>query len=157
MSQVLLVEDEQNVADFIKVGLEEDGYKVFHAKDGFIAFDFLKKSSVSIVLLDILLPNINGLEICKKIRQDGFKELPILMLTALGSAENVVLGLDSGADDYLAKPFKLIELKARIRTLLRRKDYKGTSETQNTYKFEIYDLNDDTKERLKRRALKLRC
>ncbi|WP_341225146.1 response regulator transcription factor [uncultured Arcticibacterium sp.] len=146
MNQVLLIEDEQNVADFIKIGLEEDGYKVFHAKDGFIAFEFLKKSSVSIVLLDILLPNINGLEICKKIRQDGFNELPILMLTALGSAENVVLGLDSGADDYLAKPFKLIELKARIRTLLRRKEYSSNAEPQNTYKFDDINLNDDTKE-----------
>lgn len=147
MQTILLIEDEQGVADFIKTGLEEEGYRVEHTVTGLEGLEHLKNNAVDVVLLDILLPQVNGLEICKKIREEGFKELPVLMLTALGSPENVVLGLDSGADDYLAKPFKLIELKARIRTLLRRSEYKGNNniETENTYTFADLELNDDSK------------
>ena len=147
MHTILLIEDEQGVADFIKTGLEEEGYRVEHTINGRVGLEHLKKNTIDVVLLDILLPEMNGLEVCKKIREEGFKELPVLMLTALGSPENVVLGLDSGADDYLAKPFKLIELKARIRTLLRRSDYKGNNnvETENTYTFADLELNDDSK------------
>lgn len=147
MYQILLIEDEQSVADFIKTGLEEDGYLVYQVNDGLSGFEILKSQTVDLILLDILLPVMNGLDVCKKIRKEGFKELPILMLTALGSAENVVLGLDSGADDYLAKPFKLIELKARIRTLLRRKEYSSSSnaDPENIYQFADIELNDDSK------------
>jgi DNA-binding response OmpR family regulator len=147
MQIILLIEDELGVADFIKTGLEEEGYKVEHAVNGRLGFELLKSNIIDLVLLDILLPEMNGLEVCKKIREEGFKELPVIMLTALGSAENVVLGLDSGADDYLAKPFKLIELKARIRTLLRRSEYNGNSnyEPENCYSFADLELNDDQK------------
>jgi DNA-binding response OmpR family regulator len=147
MHHILLIEDEQSVAEVIKTGLEEDGYTVFHVTDGIQGFEVLKTHTVDLVLLDILLPVMNGLEVCKKIREDGYQELPVLMLTALGSAENVVLGLDSGADDYLAKPFKLIELKARIRTLMRRSEYAGvqTQDPANIYQFADLELNDDSK------------
>ncbi len=102
---------------------------------------------ISLVILDILLPGINGLVVCKKIRELGYDELPILMLTALGSVENVVLGLDNGADDYLTKPFKLIELKARLRTLLRRADVMDSSRFKNGnhYSFGDIHLDDYTK------------
>lgn len=147
MNTILLIEDEQSVANLLIKGLEEDGYEVLHAPDGEKGFDYLNNHTVHLVILDILLPKTNGLEICKNIRSGRFKHLPILMLTALGSAENVVLGLDSGADDYLAKPFKLIELKARIRTLLRRTDIQESTPNPQSYSYRYADieLNDYTK------------
>lgn len=119
---ILLIEDERSVADLLVQGLEEDGFKAFHAMDYDQAMEALNSMEIHLVILDVLLPKMNGLEICRNLRSSGYTDLPILMVTALGSPENVVLGLDSGADDYLSKPFKLIELKARVRTLLRRKD-----------------------------------
>lgn len=147
MGTILLIEDEQSVADIIKKGLEEDGYSLIHCKDGDIGLETLEKSPVNLVILDILLPGTNGLVVCKKIRELGYNELPILMLTALGSVENVVLGLDNGADDYLSKPFKLIELKARLRTLLRRADVLENSKFRNgnQYNFGDIHLDDYTK------------
>lgn len=147
MSTILLIEDEQNVADIIKKGLEEDGYSVIHKKEGTSGIEALGKSSINLVILDILLPGINGLEVCKRIRELGYDELPILMLTALGSVENVVLGLDNGADDYLTKPFKLIELKARLRTLLRRADVLDNAKFKNGnhYSFAGIHIDDYSK------------
>ncbi|NQD72071.1 response regulator transcription factor [Sphingobacterium shayense] len=118
---ILLVEDDADVAEFIIQGLEEEGYVVFHADRYSGVLKILEEQSVDLVILDILLPEMNGLEVCRSLREIGFKDLQILMLTALASPENVVIGLDSGADDYLSKPFKLIELKARVRSLIRRK------------------------------------
>lgn len=147
MNNILLVEDEQHVAEVICKSLEEEGYKMHHVTDGIKGIELLKKLPINLIILDILLPKMNGLEVCSKIRSDGYKEIPVLMLTALGSAENVVLGLDSGADDYLAKPFKLIELNARIRTLLRRADMSDTnlSKPESIYRFADVELNNDTK------------
>ncbi|MEN5235084.1 response regulator transcription factor [Sphingobacterium faecium] len=119
--KIILVEDEQGVADLIVQGLEEDGYRVIHLNNSEGLEVLLSTQDISLVLLDILLPGTNGLEICRQIRFWGYTDLPVMMLTALGTPENVVLGLDNGADDYLSKPFKLIELKARIRSLIRRK------------------------------------
>ncbi|WP_312191751.1 response regulator transcription factor, partial [Sphingobacterium sp.] len=118
--KIILIEDEQDVADLIIQGLSEDGYRVIHLGRSEGLDQLLAKQDVSLVVLDILLPGTNGLDICKQIRQWGYTDLPVMMLTALGTPENVVLGLDNGADDYLSKPFKLIELKARIRSLIRR-------------------------------------
>ncbi|RZF59452.1 response regulator transcription factor [Sphingobacterium corticibacterium] len=118
--QILLIEDEKNVADVIIQGLEEDGASVLHATNYERALRLLQTNKIDLVILDVLLPETNGLDICKNFRNLGYINLPILMVTALGGPENVVLGLDSGADDYLSKPFKLIELKARVRTLIRR-------------------------------------
>ncbi len=153
MNTILLIEDEQHVADLIKQSLEEVGYKVFHAADGMSGIQLLQKERIHLIILDILLPNMNGLEVCKKIRTEGYKDIPILILTALGSAENVVLGLETGADDYLSKPFKLIELKARIRNLLRRSDkYDGANNisssaaNQPVYRFADLEVNDYTKQ-----------
>jgi len=147
MSTILLIEDEQKVADIIKKGLEEDGYAVVHETDGRKGIETLGKTSANLVILDILLPGMNGLDVCKKIRELGYNEIPILMLTALGSVENVVLGLDNGADDYLAKPFKLIELKARLRTLLRRTDLLDNAKFKNGdhYSFNDIHIDDYTK------------
>jgi len=134
MHKILLIEDEQNVADFIIQGLEEDDYTVVHVKKYSDALRKLEKEAIDLVLLDVLLPEMNGLDICKNLREQNYRDLPILMVTALGSPENVVLGLDSGADDYLSKPFKLIELKARIRSLIRRKKEMAVSKKQEENK-----------------------
>lgn len=150
MNTILLIEDEQHVADLIKQSLEEVGYHVIHAGDGLSGIQILKENPISLIILDILLPHMNGLEVCKKIRTNGYKNVPILILTALGTAENVVLGLETGADDYLAKPFKLIELKARIKNLLRRTDGMDTSkpivQDAEVYRFADLEVNDYTKQ-----------
>jgi DNA-binding response OmpR family regulator len=118
--KVLLIEDEAAVAAMIRKGLSERGYAVTVAPDGNTGLDMGTGNSFDIMILDIMLPGINGLELCKRLRKEGI-DTPILMLTALGTTENIVTGLDSGADDYLVKPFKFAELEARLRTLSRRK------------------------------------
>jgi DNA-binding response OmpR family regulator len=118
--KVLLVEDEAAVSAMIRKGLSESGYAVSVAPDGKTGLDMGTGHSFDLMILDIMLPGINGLELCKRLRREGI-DTPILMLTALGTTENIVAGLDSGADDYLVKPFKFAELEARLRTLSRRK------------------------------------
>src|SRR5690606_649022 len=125
---VLVIEDERNVAAFIKKGLTEEGYEVFIAYDGSTGLNLLSQKDIDIIILDIILPGLSGLEVAKKIRINGYSKLPIIMLTALGTTENVVKGLDSGADDYLVKPFKFKELLARIRALSRRKNLSVTDD-----------------------------
>ena len=116
---ILVIEDEHNVAIFIKQGLEDTGYTTLLAYDGNMAFELLNQNTVDLVLLDIILPGMDGREIAREIKKRESAP-PILMLTALGTTENIVQGLDSGADDYLVKPFKFSELLARIRALTRR-------------------------------------
>jgi DNA-binding response OmpR family regulator len=122
MKVILIIEDEINIINFIRQGLEEEGYKILVAYDGQTGIEMLHNNHIDLVILDIIIPKINGFDVCKKIRDMGYKEIPILLLTALSRTDNIVKGLDMGADDYLTKPFKFDELKARIRTLLRRKN-----------------------------------
>jgi DNA-binding response OmpR family regulator len=122
MKNILLIEDEQNVSSFIKKGLEEENFSVYVVYDGQTGLEVLYQNLIDVIILDIILPGINGFEVCHNIRQKGYQEVPILMLTALGSTENVVRGLDMGADDYLVKPFKFKELLARVKALGRRKN-----------------------------------
>jgi two-component system copper resistance phosphate regulon response regulator CusR len=116
---ILLVEDEPGVAAMITKGLGEEGYEVVVAPDGKIGLDMASNSRFDIMILDVMLPGINGIELCKQLRKQK-DHTPVLMLTALASTENIVTGLDAGADDYLSKPFKFRELTARIRSLSRR-------------------------------------
>lgn len=116
---LLLVEDEPNVVSVISRGLTEEGFKVSVAPDGLIGEKMAMENHFDLIILDIMLPGINGLELCKIIKKSK-PTVPVIMLTALGTTENVVNGLDNGADDYLIKPFKFPELFARIRMLLRR-------------------------------------
>lgn len=118
--QILLIEDEYNIASFISQGLQESGYKVFIAYNGENGLELFREKTIDLIILDLILPGIDGREVARKIRESERQDIPIIMLTALGSTENVVKGLDSGADDYLIKPFKFKELLARIRALLRR-------------------------------------
>jgi two-component system copper resistance phosphate regulon response regulator CusR len=116
---LLLVEDEPSVVSVISRGLSDEGFTVSIAPDGLIGKQMAIENQFDLIILDIMLPGINGLELCKIIKEQK-PNTPIIMLTALGTTENVVNGLDNGADDYLIKPFKFAELFARIRMLLRR-------------------------------------
>ncbi|MET4142541.1 response regulator transcription factor [Pedobacter sp. UYP1] len=117
--KLLIVEDEPNVVSVLKRGLSSEGFELSVAPDGFIALEMVSAHSFALIILDIMLPGINGLDLCKQIKKNH-PQIPIIMLTALSSTENIVTGLDNGADDYLVKPFKIAELSARIRMLLRR-------------------------------------
>ena len=120
MTNILLIEDEDKVASFIKKGLKENKYLVDLAKDGAEALKYGLQKEYDLIIMDVMLPYVNGIEICKQIRIKN-EEIPILMLTALGTVEDKVKGLKAGADDYLLKPFHFSELLARIEALLRRK------------------------------------
>lgn len=125
---LLLVEDEPKVVSIISRGLTDEGFNVSVAPDGLIGEKMATTNHFDLIILDIMLPGINGLELCKIIKKNK-ATVPIIMLTALGTTENVVNGLDNGADDYLTKPFNFAELSARIRTLLRR--YSGVVVNDN--------------------------
>lgn len=118
--KVLLVEDEPGVAGIINKGLTENGYSITVAPDGNMGLELALQHQFDVIILDIMLPGISGMEICKTIRGQKIST-PILFLTALGTTENIVAGLNAGGDDYLVKPFKFIELEARLRSLSRRK------------------------------------
>jgi len=117
--RILLVEDDRKVSAFIKKGLEEESYTVDVAKDGQDGLLMAASADFDLIILDVMMPGMNGIELCKILRDKGIMK-PILMLTALDSVESKVEGLESGADDYLVKPFAFSELLARIKALLRR-------------------------------------
>ncbi len=125
--RILVVEDEKKVASFLKKGLEEEYYAVDCAYDGEEALYMVEASDYDLVILDIMLPKIDGLEVLKGVREKGLP-LPVLMLTAKDSVEDVVKGLDAGGDDYLTKPFAFAELLARVRALIRRKEREPAGE-----------------------------
>ena len=139
MKKILLIEDETSVASFVRRGLTENGYEVTVAMDGNTGLEIITHHSFDLILLDIMLPGINGIELCRRLRVQKILT-PVIMLTALGTTENIVTGLDSGADDYLVKPFKLAELEARIRTLLRRSTG-STGEVLNTLQLNDLEMN----------------
>ncbi|HEY1165513.1 MAG TPA: response regulator transcription factor [Chitinophaga sp.] len=144
--KILLVEDEPNVVSLIKRGLAENGYEISVALDGLSGLQMTTTNDFDLIILDIMLPGINGVEICRNIRKQN-EQVPIMMLTALGTTENIVNGLDSGADDYLVKPFKLAELNARVRALTKR--IKSQSPENNLLR--IADLELDTVSKTARR------
>lgn len=117
--KILVVEDEANLVSLIQRGLSLEGYRVSVALDGLSALELASAYPFDLIMLDLMLPGMGGLELCHAIRKHN-SQVPILMLTALGTPENIVTGLDGGADDYLVKPFDFKVLNARIRTLIRR-------------------------------------
>ncbi|WP_183558917.1 response regulator transcription factor [Mucilaginibacter sp. SP1R1] len=147
MGNVFLVEDESKVAAFISKGLEENGYHTTVATDGFSAKTILDQEGFDIIIMDVMLPDINGIELCRQIRKANINA-PVLMLTALDNVNNKVKGLQAGADDYLVKPFHFSELLARIEALLRR--FKRTQTDQQLILFS--DLKLDTWSKLAERA-----
>jgi two-component system, OmpR family, copper resistance phosphate regulon response regulator CusR len=146
MLKVLVIEDEPKVSSFIRQGLEENGYEVDVAFDGMLGLRFASTNNYDIILLDIIIPLINGIELCRKLREIN-TAVPVLMLTALGTTKDKVDGLEAGADDYLVKPFEFDELLARIKSLTRRT--KGLHETSKFIK--VGDLTLDMDKQLAKR------
>ncbi len=142
MANFLVVEDEVNVSSFIRRGLEEEGHKVEVAFDGAMGLSMACQMEFDLIVLDVILPHLNGVEFCKRYRSTMGYAVPIVMLTALGSTDDIVNGLNTGADDYLIKPFKFKELLARISSLLRRRNLGNFSEN---YRFADVFMEADTK------------
>jgi len=143
--RILVVEDEPKVAAFLKQGLEESGYAVLSAYDGPQGRDLALREAPDLVLLDVVMPGMNGVETCRAIRAGGGR-MPILMLTALGTTDDKVLGLDAGADDYLVKPFEFKELLARVRSLTRRPPYGGDGPEESALEYHGLRLDLQRKE-----------
>ncbi len=117
-TRILVVDDEETIRDFVRMGFEYEGFEVETTADGPGALEQVRRFGPDLMVLDLMLPGMDGLEVCREIRRRS--SLPIVMLTARGELENRVAGLEGGADDYLAKPFKFKELLARVRAVLRR-------------------------------------
>ncbi|MDU6629253.1 MAG: response regulator transcription factor [Lachnoanaerobaculum sp.] len=141
MNKALVVDDEKLIVKGIKFSLEQDGYEVDVAYDGSEALKMAKEKEYDIVLLDVMLPEMDGMEVCQAIRE--FSEMPIIMLTAKGTDMDKILGLEYGADDYITKPFNILEVKARIKAIIRRNSKKAKSAQKNERIIEVSDLKLD--------------
>jgi DNA-binding response OmpR family regulator len=139
-SRILVVDDERSILDFIEMGLQYEGYVVDTAADGRAALEAARREHPDLVILDVMLPEIDGLEVCRRLRAQS--DVPIIMLTARGEVDDRVAGLDNGADDYLPKPFMFKELLARVRAQLRR----SRPGAGRTLRFGDLLLNRDTHE-----------
>ena len=140
MTRILIVEDEERLARSLTIGLRDEQFVVDHARDGEEALWFASANHHDLILLDLRLPKIDGLEVCRRLRAEG-APVPILMLTACDTTNDIVKGLDLGADDYLTKPFEFTELLARIRSVLRR------GSTGRSARLQLADLEMDIKTR----------
>ena len=141
MNKALVVDDEKLIVKGIKFSLEQDGYEVDVAYDGSEALKMAKEKEYDIVLLDVMLPEMDGMEVCQAIRE--FSEMPIIMLTAKGTDMDKILGLEYGADDYITKPFNILEVKARIKAIIRRNSKKAKAAQKNERIIEVSDLKLD--------------
>jgi DNA-binding response OmpR family regulator len=153
--KILVVEDDRTLLDVLKYNLVKEGYNVITATDGAQALEIARGQKPALIMLDIMLPELNGLEVCRILRKD--MTAPILMLTAKGEEIDKIVGLEVGADDYMSKPFSMRELLARVRALLRRTKMTGPESTEEET-INIGNLEMDTLRRratLNRRALDL--
>ena len=141
--ELLLVEDDLRVSELIKRGLEEQGYHITVAYDGLMGKKLVQSNEYDLVITDVILPHINGIELCKEIRQLK-PELPVLMLTALSTTDDKVDGFDAGANDYLVKPFDFRELYVRVKALLQRFQGVPAGQTQKTLKYADLEMNLQT-------------
>jgi two-component system alkaline phosphatase synthesis response regulator PhoP len=141
MSKILVVEDEPDMVLGLKDNFEFEGYEVLTAGDGAAGLEKARSQKPDLVILDIMLPRLSGLEVCKTLRGEGF-EAPIIMLTARGQEIDKVVGLELGADDYVTKPFSIRELLARVRAILRRSD--GSKRRLSRYRFDDVELDFET-------------
>ncbi len=140
MKKVLVIEDEENIASFIKMELEYEGYTVDTSSDGKDGLNNALDNNYDIIILDLMLPTLNGLEVCRRLRKE--KQTPIIMLTARDSVMDKVSGLQMGADDYIAKPFAIEELLARIDAILRRTSH------DNSNSLDFKEISIDTQGRI---------
>ncbi|MCK4620622.1 MAG: response regulator transcription factor [Desulfuromonadales bacterium] len=140
---ILLVEDEPHIAQGLIYNLQEEGYQVTHVESGEAALKHLDEQNCALVILDLMLPGIDGLEVCRRLRKHG-NQLPILMLTARGEEQDRIAGLSEGADDYLTKPFNLKEFLLRVAGLLRRTNWKQALAQSNIVQFgnNLVDLDN---------------
>lgn len=143
--KVLLIEDEQSVSSFIKKGLEEQGHLVTQAFDGTIGLKLASQEDFDVIILDVVMPGMNGIEVCDQLKNNLGVNTPILMLTALGTTDDIVTGLEIGADDYLTKPFKFKELLARLNALTRRTAIRN-GDGKQILRVKDLVMNLDTKE-----------
>lgn len=144
MKKILVVDDEKSIVKGIKFSLEQDDMKVEVAYDGETALELAKANHYDMILLDIMLPGFSGLEVCQMIRE--FSDVPIIMLTAKGDDMDKILGLEYGADDYITKPFNILEVKARIKAIFRRNN-RNVSEQENQKVIETKGLKIDVDSR----------
>jgi len=143
MPKILIVDDEPLIVKGLKFSLEQDGYETDSANDGEQAIEKWQNGGFNLILLDLMLPTISGLDVCQRIREES--QIPIIMITAKGDDMDKILGLEYGADDYITKPFNILEVKTRIRTILRRVGKNGVM--RETVK-QIRDLTIDTEKRV---------
>jgi DNA-binding response OmpR family regulator len=136
---ILLVEDNRDIAEMVAEFLERKGYVVDHAGDGVTGLHLAVTNPYDVIVLDLMLPGLDGLALCRKLREQAKRDTPLLMLTARDTVDDKIVGLEAGADDYLVKPFEIRELEARIRTLLRRQRGAVVAET-----LRVGDLTLDT-------------
>ncbi len=123
MNKILVIDDDEAVNELVKINLELAGYNVISARDGISGFAAAKQEQPDLIILDVMMPDVDGYTVAKRIRENPeIKDTPIIMLTALGMLDNKVKGFDIGVDDYLVKPFEIEELKVRVRALLKRTD-----------------------------------
>ncbi len=138
--RILVVDDDRNICELIRLYLEKEGYAVTLAYDGQAALSLFKENAPSVVLLDVMLPKMDGFQVCREIRR--ISNIPIIMLTAKGETFDKVLGLELGADDYMVKPFENKELVARIKAVLRRYDPKDDKEKEIVYANLVINLSN---------------
>jgi DNA-binding response OmpR family regulator len=142
MQKILIVDDQQDLLKVLEINLRKEGYEVFKASSGSQALKLTIQENPHLILLDIMMPDISGLDVCRELRKRGI-EIPIIMVTAKGEEVDRVVGLELGADDYITKPFSLNELKARIRARLRRlSPHAGESLTQYRFGFVEIDFEN---------------
>ncbi len=142
MDKIIVVEDEINIFELIKFNLENNGYQVIGVHDGALAVDIIVEEKPNLILLDLMLPNKDGISICREVRETSeIKKTPIIILTAKETEFDKVLGLELGADDYITKPFSIKELMARVKAMLRRT--KDSKEHENIIKFDTIELHQD--------------
>ena len=149
MYNILVCDDEKEIADAIELYLQREGFNILKANDGKEALDIIEKNVIHLVILDIMMPKLNGIETAKKIRED--KSIPIIILSAKSEDYDKILGLNIGADDYITKPFNPLELVARVNSQIRRYTKLGaitqeSNKDKNLYKTDVLVINDDNKE-----------
>ena len=144
-NRVLVVDDEKLIVKGLRFSLEQDGMEVDCAYDGGEALEMAKKKDYDVVLLDLMLPVMNGLEVCREIRE--FSDMPIIMLTAKSDDMDKIMGLEYGADDYITKPFNILEVKARIKAITRRNSRRKDKEEEKSHRVVVRDLEMDTESR----------
>lgn len=150
MSRILIIEDEENLARFVELELKHEGYETQVSYDGREALELALNEDWNAILLDLMLPGLNGLEVCRRIRQ--VKTTPIIMMTARDSVIDRVSGLDHGADDYIVKPFAIEELLARLRAVLRRVDLEDEGRADKATTVTYKDLTIEKENRIVRRG-----